>query len=201
MSYLHNTEYDLIITSGQNHTIGTHKKYYAKRKGNSMKRKYQDGAALDEIFDRIIETETPEIEEEKYNNLVETASTNTNHELIDHMQNIHNASTYHLAMQSSNPDTSNESKSFGSARSDIHKNGKKFQWISEEIDYLENYILSIEETQAGNRIAVCLNHLRYEASPDVQKFFHPFHLANSDRLKNGFNVAIERVRGKKGGKK
>ncbi len=81
---------------------------------------------------------------------------------------------------------------FGLARDDLEKPSKKYKWIKEEIDYLIHYIQTIECDISGNRYANCLNHLRTEASAEVKKYFHPHHVYNSDRLKNGFNVAIKR---------
>jgi hypothetical protein len=80
---------------------------------------------------------------------------------------------------------------FGIARKDIDKTAKRYEWIQEEIDYLVYYIESIE-TEKTNRFANCLN-LRTEASAEVKQYFHPHHVANSDRLKNGFNVALKRI--------
>ncbi len=155
-----------------------------------MKRKYEDGAILNEIFDRILETEIPTIEEQKYEDFAATAS--TSNQFNDFMKNVCDTTSYQLANNQS-PDTIDTSNHFGSSREDINKTGKKFQWIPEEINYLENYILTIEKSPSLNRIAICLNHLRYEASSDVKQFFHPFHVENSDRLKNGFNVALKRI--------
>lgn len=82
---------------------------------------------------------------------------------------------------------------FGIARKDLEKDRKRFEWIPEELNYLQHYIESIEkDSDKKNRYSACLNHLRTEASPDVKKYFHPHHVANSDRLKNGFNVALKK---------
>lgn len=84
---------------------------------------------------------------------------------------------------------------FGIARKDLEKDRKRFEWIPEELNYLQHYIESIEkDSDKKNRYSTCLNHLRTEASPDVKKYFHPHHVANSDRLKNGFNVALKKCR-------
>jgi len=83
---------------------------------------------------------------------------------------------------------------FGVARKDLEKVKKRFEWIQEELTYLQHYIQSIErECDKKNRFAACLNHLRTEASPDVKKYFHPHHVANSDRLKNGFNAVLKKI--------
>lgn len=84
---------------------------------------------------------------------------------------------------------------FGVARKDLEKDKKRFEWIQEELNYLQHYVQYIEkECDKKNRFAACLNHLRTEASPDVKKYFHPHHIANSDRLKNGFNTALKKIR-------
>ena len=84
---------------------------------------------------------------------------------------------------------------FGLARKDIEKDAKRFDWIEEELNYLEHYILDIEaDSDKKNRFAVCLQHIRTEAPSEVKQYFHPHHLANSDRLKNGYNAAMKRRR-------
>ncbi len=83
---------------------------------------------------------------------------------------------------------------FGTARKDREKDSQRFEWISEELDYLEYYIEFIEEEHSKkNKYAICLNHLRTEASNDIKKYFHPHHVVNSDRLKNGYNAALKRM--------
>jgi hypothetical protein len=83
---------------------------------------------------------------------------------------------------------------FGTARKDLDKDSKRFEWIKEELDYLEYYIENIEEDHENKyKFAKCLNHLRTEASTEIKKFFHPHHVANSDRLKNGYHAAVKRL--------
>ena len=83
---------------------------------------------------------------------------------------------------------------FGVARKDLDKDRKRFEWIQEEINYLQHYIQCIEkDADLKNRFSACLNHLRTEASTDVKKYFHPHHVVNSDRLKNGFNTALKKL--------
>ena len=57
-------EHHLIITSGQNHSVSTHRKYYLKKK-----RKYEEGEEINNIFERIYGENGPPVEEGKYNSL------------------------------------------------------------------------------------------------------------------------------------
>jgi hypothetical protein len=83
---------------------------------------------------------------------------------------------------------------FGLARKDLEKEAKRYEWLEEEINYLEHYIIHVERAgDKRNRFANCLNHIRTETSADIKKYFHPHHVANSDRLKNGFNTAIKKI--------
>ncbi len=83
---------------------------------------------------------------------------------------------------------------FGVARKDLEKVGTKFEWIKEEIEYLQHYIQFIEkETDHKNRYAICLQHIKIDASVDIKKYFHPHHIASSDRLKNGYNSALKKL--------
>lgn len=82
---------------------------------------------------------------------------------------------------------------FGIARDDIHKEGKRFDWIDEELDYLVFYIKTIESDEKKNKYSNCLTHLRNEATAEVKQYFHPHHVASSDRLKNGYNTAMKRI--------
>lgn len=82
---------------------------------------------------------------------------------------------------------------FGVARKDLDKVGKRFDWIEEELDYLVLYIQTIESETTKNKYSNCLHHLRNEATAEVKQYFHPHHVASSDRLKNGYNAALKRV--------
>ena len=84
---------------------------------------------------------------------------------------------------------------WGLARKDLDKEGKRFDWLPEELDFFEHYILEIESDseRKKNRFANCLCHLKTLATQDTKRFFHPHHVANTDRLKNGFIAALKRL--------
>lgn len=84
-------------------------------------------------------------------------------------------------------------KKFGSARTDIDEKKKKYDWLDEEISYLQHYINQIEPTlkNSKNRYATCLNHMLRDAPESARQYFHPHHITTSDRLKNGLIRAVE----------
>jgi hypothetical protein len=89
-----------------------------------------------------------------------------------------------------------ERREFGKARSDVGENKKKYDWIEEEIDYLVEYIRNIAPQLPGaskNRYAACLSFLKQSAPGEAIQFFHPHHLMSSDRLKNGYLRAMQKI--------
>ena len=85
---------------------------------------------------------------------------------------------------------------FGSARTDINKKAKRFEWTEKEISHLEHFILHIEPTlsdsERKNKYATCLAYLK-RADETIQCDFHPFHCENSSRIKTGYEVAIKKI--------
>lgn len=118
-----------------------------------------------------------------------TSNSNSNVVQQEQFDNLIQSSSYQFS-NTPTPETIQimNDLEFGTARKDIEKEGKRFEWIKEELDYLVHYIETIE-SDSINRYANCLNHLRTEAPIEVKKYFHPHHVANSDRLKNGYNAA------------
>jgi len=100
--------------------------------------------------------------------------------------------SYHRAR-----DVRDEVRVFGIARSDIKDMKKKFEWLQEEIDYLAVYIQQIAPNIPGaskNQYATCLSFLKESAPAEAIQFFHPHHLQNSDRLKNGYLRALQMIK-------
>jgi len=100
--------------------------------------------------------------------------------------------SYHRAR-----DVRDEVREFGIARSDIKDMKKKFEWLPEEIDYLAVYIQQIAPNIPGaskNQYATCLSFLKESAPAEAIQFFHPHHLQNSDRLKNGYLRALQIIK-------
>ena len=106
-----------------------------------------------------------------------------------------------FAMQQETPTSSlyqivTSHREFGLARSDLHVSRRKYDWIPEEISFLQEYIQTIEPTLGSqavskSRYALCLNYLKNSAEDKTIQYFHPHHVASSDRLKNGFLRALE----------
>ena len=185
---------------GQTHSLSTHNKYYDRSEAY-RKRKYDEGRDIQQTFKRI----TNRIEIPTHDSTVQVETNQPSPRSPPMMaQSIRqNQDNYQLLQAanyrlSTNPlpeqtQAMNE-MDFGLARKDIEKDAKRFDWIEEELNYLEHYILDIEaDSDKKNRFAVCLQHIRTEAPSEVKQYFHPHHLANSDRLKNGYNAAMKRL--------
>jgi hypothetical protein len=232
-------EYFRFITTGQTHTISTHRKYYVK------KRKFEEGQQLLDSYQKIFPP-APVIQDYYDDNIHEDMPSNdissfddgnaagesdivpcsSSHTLFtppcssyqtlpSHTLSTPPYSSYTLYIPPSHtPYTpssysssyahsispggidGHESRVFGMARTDIGEKKKKFDWIDEEIDYLVEYIQKIAPTLPGaekNRYATCLSFLKASAPDEAIQFFHPHHLRNSDRLKNGYLRALQTI--------
>jgi hypothetical protein len=77
--------------------------------------------------------------------------------------------------------------------------GQRFVWTEGELGWInEWFVKAYAEMPPGsrnipNRYAACLHDL-HQASPEVKAMFHPHHVANSDRFKNGAQK-VERMIG------
>ena len=89
---------------------------------------------------------------------------------------------------------------FGVAYSGKNKsaNGQRFEWTEDELSWITAWFakayaeLPLGTTHIPNRYAACLNDL-HQASPEVKAMFHPHHVANSDRFKNGAQKVERRM--------
>lgn len=172
-------QYQRFITTGQTHTIATHKKFYAK------KRKYEgsppsfhfslftyfvEGQLLQESYDKIFPTAP--IIHDYYDSLDPTTVDHAYMIIAPQQQsNEFSSSEYYLPadcpstplLPYQSPPTPfslpaashrhirlvDEGREFGFARSDINDKKKKFDWLQEEIDYLVEYIQKIAPELPG----------------------------------------------------
>lgn len=184
-------EYQRFVTTGQTHTMATHKKYYAK------KRKFEQGHLIQESYEKIFPIAPPIQDNYDYN---VDQSTEQMDEFPSNYYDLYaNALPSNLPTSSSSAAAPTfhrvgEVGGFGCARTDINENKRKYDWIDEEIDYLVEYIQNIAPTLPGadkNRYATCLSFLKRSAPLEAIQFFHPHHLHTSDRLKNGYLRALQ----------
>lgn len=192
-------EYDDLIKVGQTHSKPTHLKYYnfsdaAKNDRLGIAR------TMHETYQRITPGVTsssqfinPPVNQDQVPELISRVTINPADEQQKQFNHLIRSSAYQYS-NTPTPETMRtiNDQDFGIARKDIEKEGKRFEWVKEEIDYLVYYIETIED-DTTNKYANCLHHLRTEASTEIKKYFHPHHVANSDRLKNGYNTAMKRV--------
>jgi hypothetical protein len=193
-------EYQRFVTTGQTHTMATHKKYYAK------KRKLEEGHLIQESYEKIFPIAPPI--QDNYDNVDQTteqmdefASNYYVPYANDIPNNLPSSSADADADADATPtshrrDRVGEVGGFGCARTDINDSKRKYDWIDEEIDYLVEYIEKIAPTLPGadkNRYATCLSFLKRSAPFEAIQFFHPHHLQTSDRLKNGYLRALHIV--------
>ena len=198
------------MTIGQTHSLATHRKFYALKR-----RRIEEAKENEQIFQTHFNEHplpSSSLEEERNssvsldgdseilsNPLNSLDSSRPSHQIAADQQR----EEFDQLLRNSNYSISNiptnetlsamKDLEFGIARNDLDKKAKRFEWIKEELDYLVFYIQTIEGETTKNRYANCLNHLKTEASADIKKYFHPHHVASSDRLKNGFNVAMKQV--------
>lgn len=194
-------EYRDLVMVGQTHSLSVHNRHY-NMSNAYRKRKLETGFSINQSYQRI----TNNSSDESNDTLPVTIENQDNDQLSDAsnpLGSIERILQEQFQMipapvyQFSNGPTPETIRAmndldFGLARKDLDKGGKRFEWLKEEIDYLVYYIQTIE-SETTNRYANCLNHLRTEASTEVKKYFHPHHVVNSDRLKNGFNVALKKL--------
>lgn len=168
-------EYNLVVQSGQNHSVSTHKRYYSKT-GKKRKKAYDEGAAVDQIMQGLLgQLPAPAIEEEKYEAFIQR-------EII-----AIDPTPLMLPIIV-------DREEFGTAREDVNLIKKKYDWIDEEMNFFMNYIDHVEpfldDEEKKYRFSTCLSYLK-KSSPDIKKYFHSNHVANTDRLKTGFLKAAK----------
>lgn len=193
-------EYDDLIRVGQTHSKSTHLKYYnfsdaAKNDRLGIAR------TMHETYQRITPGVTsssqlinPPVNQDQVPELISRVTINPADEQQKQFNHLIRSSAYQYS-NTPTPETMRtiNDQDFGIARKDIEKEGKRFEWIDEELDYLVFYIKTIESDEKKNKYSKCLTHLRNEATAEVKQYFHPHHIASSDRLKNGYNTAMKRI--------
>lgn len=207
ISLLSHSEYHQFVTIGQTHTLGVHQKFYALKR-RRLEEAQQNGTLFNAHLNQnplpapsILQDDEEEnhssfpLAEHSDSSLQTSTPTPTDDSQRKENDQLLRNSNYTIFSNIPTPETLSAMNDldFGIARNDIEKKGKRFDWIPEELDYLVLYIQTIEGDTTKNRYSNCLNHLRTEASPEIKSFFHPHHVANSDRLKNGFTVALKRL--------
>lgn len=192
---------------GQTHSIATHKTYYDKTEQKQRKRKYEEGNEIQETFQKIfepVESSSREIESHTERSEIEStppapaAEQQQSIPSFDEQQQIYSQ----ISLRIPNPtlELILDEADFGTARNDLNKtNKKRYDWLQEEIEYLQHYICNEEpllsDSERKNRHSSCLKFLR-KAPIEVKKWFHPHHVENSSRLKTGYEYAMNRLNGK-----
>jgi len=140
-------EYHQFVTIGQTHSVATHNKYYALKK-----RKIEEAKQNEQLFDaHFIEhpLPSPSILDE-YSEIIQSTSTlhSTESPRTDDRDDDPQRKEFDQLLKSSNYTFSNlptpetlsalNDLEFGIARNDIEKKAKRFEWINEELDYLDN---------------------------------------------------------------
>ena len=165
----HIEEYLSFINIGQTHSHATHNKYYLKSSESAKRKRYDAGTTLQTIFQQHIQTAELAIEAERYATIVQS---------MPHVV---------LPVQE-----------FGTARLDLNKPGKRYEWTTQEISHLQHFIQNELPHRSASeqkfKYATCLAYLN-EANQDIQKDFHPHHVQSSGRLKFGYDAANERLQG------
>ena len=204
-------EYDGIVVVGQTHSRKTHSRYYVK--SDQLKRqRYEEATKNQETFERIFPPQ--EIRPDNYeqiNPVVNVAPSTglplsisppnecDSTRIQDRVPDIYEEMRSLVNSLPSTPilNYPRDEDGFGTARPDLIKKGKRFEWTSKEIQHLQYYILNIEpslsETEKSNKYASCLSYLR-SAEAHVKQDFHPNHVLNSGRIKTGYDNAVDKFR-------
>jgi hypothetical protein len=195
-------EYKTFVVCGQTHSLSTHKTYYDKNE-KKRKRKYEEGSEIQETFQKIFEPIKSFDAENESNSpsaaipLSESPSQEEPPQRLPSFQVQQEIySTLSLAIPKETSQRMFDEADFGVARNDLEKPGKRFEWLTQEIDQLEHYICNVEPllpaSQRKNRHSACLNYL-LKAPRDVKQWFHPFHVESSGRLKTGYETALAKL--------
>lgn len=191
-------EYRDLVMDGQTHSLPVHNRHY-NFSDACKKRKLEKGVSINQTYQRItrnpVERQPHSVELSKSSQEPNQSDSTTSDQIsVDCPERVQTQCFYPTLSPLSKSEISDAMNEldFGIARKDINITAKKYPWISEEINYLVFYIETIESDQT-NRFANCLTHIRTEAPLEVKQYFHPHHVANSDRLKNGFNVALKKI--------
>ena len=205
-------EYQLCVESGQTHSLTTHKKYYLKKRkydhGNIIQNIHQRVFPQDselsnapDYYDQIgeqvsdvpsLSADVPSLSADDVPSNISTSSNDQPCQLftpsIETIAIPNPISHRGRTMAIPNP-ISHGGRIFGQARPDILEVKKRFEWLPQEKSFLQKYVQEIEpiiNPQRENRYSKCLTYIKQTAPQEVIQYFHPHHLVNSDRLKNGF---------------
>lgn len=197
---------------GQTHSIATHKIYYNKSdQQKQRKRKYEEGIEIQQTFEKIFEpagsashdvesTVSSQAERPPIREIRSTPPPPAEQQQVipsfQQQQQIY--SQISLGISKETMELMLDEANFGTAREDLNKPNKRFDWLDQEIDYLLHYICNEEpllsDSERKNRHSSCLKFLR-KAPIEVKQWFHPFHVENSARLKTGYEYAMKRLNG------
>ena len=93
---------------------------------------------------------------------------------------------------------SNHAISWGHARADINETQTRYAWLDEEKDIIGSFCLnelkkykpsSAEYIEVSKTlVSRCLDYIKGAGSKEAAAFFHPHHIAKSDRLKAGYEA-------------
>jgi len=188
------------VTVGQTHSVPSHERFYVKQ-SLEKKRKYEDGKEMQNLFQNLLnEHPLPTASIELENKEPETSFDPSP---IEQLPSNNITSPPLAPFDTSTPINTNgpnisldEVYDFGTARSDINKKGKRFEWTDKEISHLQYFILNVEptlsESERKNKYSSCLLYLK-RADSSIQQDFHPFHCENSIRHKTGYEVAFKKI--------
>jgi len=167
------------VTTGQTHALQTHHKFYVYKK-----RKLEEAIENERVFEKHCNEHPLPV-----GSIIEEDCS------ISGSQDPINA-TFNTTIDPTVVQDINETYEFGTARSDLHKKGSRFEWTDKEISHLQFFIRHVEptlsESERKNKYASCLNYLK-RADESIQQDFHPFHCENSGRIKTGYEVAFKKL--------
>jgi hypothetical protein len=181
-------EYFKFVTVGQTHSMQTHQRFYVKQ-SLEKKRKYEEGKNMQNLFENLLH------EHPLPSTSIEAENSEEDSSPIDTPSNLP-VTPFNTTITSGPTISLDEIYEFGTARSDLNKKGKRFEWTEKEISHLQHFILNVEptlsESERKNKYAACLLYLK-RADSSIQQDFHPFHCENSGRIKTGYEVASKRI--------
>lgn len=175
-----------MVTTGQTHTMSVHSKFYVMKK-----RKLEEAHENEKVYEKHCNKNplplASILDEDNLSSIQTPISQNSS---------VSTSATFNTTIDPSVIQDINETYEFGTARQDINKKGKRFDWTDQEISHLQYFIIHIEptlsESERKNKYASCLNYLK-RADATIQQDFHPFHCENSGRVKTGYEVALKRL--------
>lgn len=81
--------------------------------------------------------------------------------------------------------------SWGTSHPEHHRMGvKKVKWSAQELDYVQNWIENDKQGDSNLAVSRCLAAIRNDRH--ATHIFHPHHILNSGRLRNGYDSIIKK---------